>query len=225
MNSNGYISEEMSKTITDKWVFSIAPNIYPPDDGSPYSILNQKKTNMQFRLANVGGERVEFNLSWPQFDAFKHAVDKAQENAIMEKSKKVAPFFWSLADSCGDDNLTRIFGEPDEKGLCPVRSLVLMRQPIMKDGTVARLPWYLEISRGKGVKEKSKTGGFYVKSGSYQQVLRCNARLSDGSMKNHAFWGEYFMDALASSFKGNIVKGYKDLEKQKEAFRIASHNK
>ena len=63
-----YISDELGATITNKWVFSIAPVPVGAESQSPYNCMNHSKTAMQLRLSEVGGERVVFNMTWPQFD-------------------------------------------------------------------------------------------------------------------------------------------------------------
>lgn len=219
-----YISDELGATITNKWVFSIAPVPVGAESQSPYNCMNHSKTAMQLRLSEVGGERVVFNMTWPQFDTLKRAVNKAQENITMEKNKKTSPFFWELSDSAGDDNFVRIFGDPDNKGLCPVRKLVIRRQPMRKNSATgemewAKSPWYIEIASGKGRKLQNKTGGYYMDPKSYVEINRVHCNLSDGRMKEHVFWGEFFMDIFESAVKDSVLKGYNRLLAQKEDFK------
>lgn len=140
-----YLSDELGATITTKWVFSIAPVPVAAERTSPYNCMNHSKTAMQLRLSEVGGERVVFNLTWPQFDTLKRAVNKAQENITMERRKEMKPFFWELQDAAGDDNFVRIFGAPDRDGLSQVRKLVIRRQPLRQGKTVN---WNGQIPHG-----------------------------------------------------------------------------
>lgn len=220
-----YYSDELGATITNKWVFSIAPVPVGSDPMMPYNCMDQHKTAMQLRLSEVGGERVVFNLTWPQFDTLKRAVNKAQENASMEKQKQMRPFVWDLQDAAGDDNFVRIFGEPDKDGLCQVRRLTIKRQPLRKDPKTgedawATSPWYICISSGRGKKLQSKTGGYYMASGSYVEGTKCYCNLSDGRMKEHVFWGEFFMGVFEGAVKDRVVKGYSSLIEQKKEFRM-----
>lgn len=91
----------------------------------------------------------------------------------------------------------------------------------MKDGTRAKLPWYIEISSGRGKKEKNATGGYYMKGGTYKEVSKCYARLSDGHMKEHVFWGEQFMQIFANAAKKRVIEGYTALIKQIESLKRA----
>lgn len=217
---NFKVSDEIGKLITNKWVLSISPVLVPTDENNPYSCMNQKKTAMQLRLAEIGGERVVFNLTWAQMDALKRAVNKAQENATMEKNQKMSPFYWDIKDACGDDNFLRIFGEPDKDGLCPVRILSIKRNPLKKNqesGKIefAKSPWQILIQSGRGVKLKYQTGGFYMKEKTFIEDKRCFAYLSDGHMKDLMYWSDYFMEVINGSVKSAVLKGYSALQAQK----------
>lgn len=222
-SENRYLSDELGATITTKWVFSIAPVPVAAERTSPFNCMNHSKTAMQLRLSEVGGERVVFNLTWPQFDTLKRAVNKAQENITMERRKEMKPFFWELQDAAGDDNFVRIFGDPDRDGLSQVRKLVIRRQPLRqgRNGELewANSPWYIAISSGKGRKIQNKTGGFYMDPKSYVEINKCHCNLSDGKMKDHVYWGEFFMHIFESAVKDGVVDGYKKLQQQKEDFR------
>ena len=219
-NSPKYVSDETGAIITSKWVFSVAPKVVSTTGVEPLHCLNQDKTVMQLRLCNVGGERLVFNLSWPQFSTLGHAVDHAQTIATQEKLKQVQPFFWDISDACGEGFL-RIFGEPDPAdGLCPVRKLVIRRQPYMKDknGEVIyqNSPWYVCLESGKGKKLKSKTGGYYMQPNSYKKLDSVSAKLSDGSMKQLIYWGNTLMDIFRASMQKSVVNCYSSLQEMKQ---------
>lgn len=222
-----FVSDEIVVSMTSKWVLSVAPVIVPTDKKHPYNLFEQKKTTIQLRLAPVGGERVVFNLTWPQFDTLKRAVNKAQENSTMEKIGKMAPFYWNMKEACGEsENFLRIFGDPDVEGLCPVRKMVIERQPLRKDQKngkfePSKYPWYIEICSGRGKKLPNKTGGFYMQNGSYKEKYKCFANLTDGQMKELVFWGEYFMNVFESALKNAVVEGYSNILKQKNAMKNA----
>lgn len=230
MVENEMISDEIWRTITDKYVLSIAPVIAPTDLMNPYKGMNQQRTAIQMRLAPIGGSRNVFNLSLDQFDTLKRAVEAAQNNITMEKAGTVAPFFWNLADACGDQ-MTRIFGDPDNEGLCPMRKIMLLRQPIKKnkDGSFmmdkngkpvfANYPWLLKIAQGKGKKMISQSGGSYPAPGSYKETSSCFMYLSDGQMKEMIFWETVIVNAFNNAITNPVLKGFANIAKQKEAYK------
>ena len=73
----------------------------------------------------------------------------------------------------------KIFGEPDKNGNSKVTKLTIKRNTIGSDGKVRKLPWYIQIENGVGIKIKSQTGGSIMKSGSYQKGNMVFINLSD----------------------------------------------
>ena len=63
----------------------------------------------------------------------------------------------------------KIFGTPDENGLCPVTKVSIKRASIGQDGRVRTHPWCILVENGRGMKENNKVGGVYMKKGSYQK--------------------------------------------------------
>jgi hypothetical protein len=61
----------------------------------------------------------------------------------------------------------KIFGNPDDKGLCTVTKVSVRRASVGKDGKPRNYPWYICVENGRAVKEKTATGGFHMKSGTY----------------------------------------------------------
>lgn len=217
-NTKKFISDESSSTISKDWVFSVAPTIVAANSSEPYKGMDQRQTSMQLRLMpydkSGGGARSKFNITWPQFDTLAKAVELAQCGLLNE---------WDIAEACGDP-FTRIFGEKDAQGLCQARILTLKRQPVMRDGSKARLQWYIEIKNGRGVKVETQTGGAYMKPGSFVETSKCSARLSDGQMKDHMFWGKFLMDIFNQAVKGGVLQGHTNLEAQKTAYKNGLKN-
>ena len=219
-NSPKYVSDETGAIITSKWVFSVAPKVVSTTGMEPLHCLNQDKTAMQLRLCNIGSERLVFNLSWPQFSTLGNAVDHAQTIATQEKNRQVQPFFWDIADACGEGFL-RIFGDPDPTdGLSQVRKLVIRRQLYMKDksgeAVYQNSPWYVCLECGKGKKLMSKTGGYYMQPNSYKKLNSASAKLSDGSMKQLIYWGSTLMDIFRASMQKSVVERYSSLQEMKQ---------
>ncbi|MGF7010556.1 hypothetical protein M2146_001080 [Lachnospiraceae bacterium PF1-22] len=73
----------------------------------------------------------------------------------------------------------KIFGEPNEKGLSIVTKTKIARQGKMPDGNIKKLPWYIGIQNGFGVKKKAKTGGFYLDGRSFVKDKEAFFNLSD----------------------------------------------
>ena len=213
MEEQKFMSDEVSAIIGKSWVMSVAPKIYAASASSPYKMMDQKKTAMQIRLMpynnEKSGERVDFNLTWPQFDTLCSAVTAAQNGLVQE---------FNLAEAC-DDTFTRVFGAPDANGLCPARVLVIKREPVMKDGSKARLPWYVEIKNGRAQKIPTSTGGAYMKGSTFVEDSKCIARLSDGQMKNHCYWGSFLMDLFINATKGGVLAGHTKVEQKKTEYR------
>jgi len=210
-----FLSDESSSTVSNKWVFSVAPNIYPTSGHDPYKVVDQKKSTMQLRLMpygeNGGGTRVMFNVTLPQYQV----IVKAAEEAVLGHLDA-----WDLATAYGD-TLSRIFGTPDEKGRCPARMLVLRREPVMADGSKAKLPWRIEILNGTGVKVQMQTGAAFMKGGTFQANPdgRVMARLSDGQMYENLMWGKELMNILFASAKDGVLKGHRMVMEGKEKYK------
>lgn len=69
----------------------------------------------------------------------------------------------------------------DEKtGLSHVSKLLIARQPVRNDGSIARMPWYVKIEEGTGKQAKNmKTGGVYIASGSYKKEKEAAINMTD----------------------------------------------
>ena len=61
----------------------------------------------------------------------------------------------------------KIFGSPDQGGLCPMTKLWINRNETTADGEILNRPWKVDIENGRGRKAQGKNGGAYCQSGSY----------------------------------------------------------
>ena len=61
----------------------------------------------------------------------------------------------------------KIFGNPDNHGLCPMTKLWINRSAVTADGEPLKNPWKVDIENGRGRKAQGKNGGAYCQSGSY----------------------------------------------------------
>jgi hypothetical protein len=76
-----------------------------------------------------------------------------------------------ISESAGGDFVRtgdKIFGDPDENGMSIARKIVIKRE-FKRNGEIAKSPWMISISNGKGIKIQTGTGGFAMKSGTYKE--------------------------------------------------------
>jgi hypothetical protein len=61
----------------------------------------------------------------------------------------------------------KIFGSPDNGGLCPMTKLWINRSETTTDGEILNRPWKVDVENGRGRKAQGKNGGAYCQGGSY----------------------------------------------------------
>lgn len=238
-NGNGYVSDESTKVITNKVVFSITPKIAEPDPSDPLKIYEQNKTGFQLRImpysGNQGGHRCEFNITWPQYEAIACAVRQTLAGFDIGAN-------WNLAtiwDGDGHNEFDRVFGNPlpanelqqriqngmkvtaAKNGrlpqLCPARILVLRRSSTMPDGSKVRLPWYIKISNGFAEKISRGNGAFYMNRQSFVEEYSAEIRLSDAQMWEHIFWNEKIIDLFIQGAGPRVIAAQQQLQAKKQA--------
>ena len=90
---------------------------------------------------------------------------------------------WGIQDfEWPSDKSDKIFGDPDKSGMSTAQRLQITRHSFRQDGTLINNPWFVAISNGRGIRVKSKTGGYYMKGGSYIQDKYVFINLSDMDM-------------------------------------------
>ena len=100
----------------------------------------------------------------------------AQEQIGFFLSKLVAgfqDFEWSSE---------KIYGSPDQQGYSTAQKFYISKHAFGKDGNPQNYPWLVSISNGRGIRMQNRTGGFYMKGGSYQEQRAAYIRLSDMDM-------------------------------------------
>ncbi len=73
----------------------------------------------------------------------------------------------------------KIFGEPDENGLCRVTKLSFKRASFNGDKKPRNYPWCIILENGRAQKESNATGGFHIKSGTYQKDSMVYVNIND----------------------------------------------
>lgn len=83
----------------------------------------------------------------------------------------------------GDDKFNffeeKIFGEPNDKGLCMVTRVSIKRASVGPDGKPRNYPWCVNVENGFAVKESNAQGGFHVKQGTYQKARAAYVNIND----------------------------------------------
>lgn len=74
---------------------------------------------------------------------------------------------------------TKIFGNPDEKGLSRVTKLKIYRSPVSKSGEAYRLPIFVSIENGRAKKIVRQNGATQADSNSYVKEKMAMIQLSD----------------------------------------------
>lgn len=76
-------------------------------------------------------------------------------------------------------NEEKIFGTPAEDGMSQVTKVSFKRAPVGQDGQVRNYPWCITVENGRALKERTNTGGFHIKKGSYQKDRSVFVTLTD----------------------------------------------
>ena len=111
----------------------------------------------------------------------------------------------------------KIFGEPDQDGKCRVTKLSITRSQNMN------YSWGIEIENGRAEKAKNaKTGGSYIKSGTYTEEAKVKINLNDYDLFKQLWrveqyiniWGLTYVPQRIRQAKEIIVKNSKENDKQ-----------
>ena len=73
----------------------------------------------------------------------------------------------------------KIFGTPDQQGLCTVTKVIIKRASVGKDGRPRNYPWFILVENGRAVKEQTQTGGYHMKSGTYKADRQVYININD----------------------------------------------
>lgn len=238
VKGDNYISDESNVTIGKDVVFSTAPKISGTSESNFYKVLDHS-SSMQLRLMPYsqegGGQRVVFNLEWPQYTLLCDAAKTALTFNIGT---------WDLAekiDGAGRKELQRVFGNPvapnilmqkmpgrftsieAATGLCPARILECRRTPIRSDGQVSRYPWYIRIANGYARKlQNASTGGAYMDRKSFVEESSCKINISDAQMYQHTFWDVKLMDVAIQAMGPYVMERHRQFIMQKNQWKAAN---
>ena len=100
----------------------------------------------------------------------------------------------------------KIFGEPDKDGKCQVTKLSITRSPNMN------YPWGIEIENGKAEKAKNaKTGGSYIKSGTYTQEATVKLNLNDYDLFKQLWRVEQYINIWGLTYVPQRIRQAKEI--------------
>ena len=121
-------------------------------------------------------------------------------------------------------NGQKIFGEPDQDGLCKVRVIYINRQmSYTQNGKVINknYPWKVRIQNGRGVKEKNAvTGGYTCKEGTFRCEKKAEINLSDGDFFALFDKAVNYINAWEQYYANYFVKqNEKAIKEEEENFR------
>lgn len=74
---------------------------------------------------------------------------------------------------------TKIFGSPDQNGYSSMTKIHIVRAETDKNGQQRKFQWCVLAENGKGIPCKTKVGGTYCKSGSYQATSNAYININD----------------------------------------------
>ena len=100
----------------------------------------------------------------------------------------------------------KIFGDKDSKGYSKVSKLKIIRATKDSKGNERKLPWYIEIENGKGIPQKSATGGTYMKANSFISEAKVSANLSDLDLFKLLSRVSSYIDAWEKTIAPALIK-------------------
>ena len=153
------ISNQVSPIQTGNKTFVMYPNLRPAEEYK-FAALVDGKIKAWLLDFSEGKEKILVTHNLDIKDIF-YLVNNVRRSAFPEFSS------------------TKIFGEPNERGMSIVTSISIKRQDVDKSGKPRNFPWTIIIQNGFGKRVKSQTGGYYMKGGSYVEDKRAYINLSD----------------------------------------------
>ena len=100
----------------------------------------------------------------------------------------------------------KIFGNPDNDGLCPMTKLWINRSDTTAGGEALKHPWKVDIENGKGIKAQGKNGGSYCQTGSYVLEKKVFLHFTDYEFFKLLCAVERFINLWEISHGVNLVK-------------------
>ena len=100
----------------------------------------------------------------------------------------------------------KIFGEPDKDGKFQVTKLTITRSPNMN------YSWGIEIENGKAEKAKNaKTGGSYIKSGTYTKDANVKLNLNDYDLYKQLWRVEQYINIWGLTYVPQRIRQAKEI--------------
>lgn len=105
----------------------------------------------------------------------------------------------------------KIFGEADKNGKSSVTKLKIMRAIKDKNGKPRNYPWFIQIENGKGVKAKNATGGFYIKSNTYEKETSVFININDLDLYKLLSRVSSFISVWELTYAPKIIRQAKEI--------------
>ena len=111
----------------------------------------------------------------------------------------------------------KIFGQPDQKGYCPMTKLRIARAAVDKNGEVRKFPWCISGENGIGIAQHTKVGGTYCKSGTYKSQKAVFINISDHDLFVMVNKVVRFIQQFENAFCPSIIRQGKQAYWQQQA--------
>ena len=151
---------------------------------------------------------------------------KGKGDKTVRVTANLSPGFFPFALSRMQNDLDKfdfheekIFGEPDERGLSTVTKLSIKRATIGTDGKPRNYPWCIIIENGRAVKEQMSSGGFHIKSGTYQMARSVYVNINDLDFFNLVYRTARYIEAWELTYCPKVIR---EAKQQLEAQRAAA---
>jgi len=135
-----------------------------------------------------GSISVYFNFSKEELNALLFDIERCQMINTLEFNQ----------------HMDKIFGEPDANGYSQVTKFSVSRQIKDQNGTVKNYPIFISIENGRGIKNKTQTGGCAIKGGSYVCDKKAFINLTDKDFSDLLKEGINFIERMSTVYATEI---------------------
>ena len=175
MSEERFISRQISKYATTKKLIEFNDKMrLPPLEYYAHVQATGDK--------NSDGKNVTSLIGIKMLDYSKGTGDKTVSVEANITSDELMYIFSKLNQGVEKFEMTqdKIFGKPDEKGMCNVTKLKVIRATVDTSGKPRNYPWFIQIENGKGVKAvNSASGGSYIQPKSYVEEAKAFININD----------------------------------------------
>ena len=151
---------------------------------------------------------------------------KGKGDKTVRVTANLSPGFFPFALSRMQNDLDKfdfheekIFGDPDEHGLSTVTKLSIKRATIGTDGKPRNYPWCIILENGRAVKEQMASGGYHIKSGTYQMARSVYVNINDLDFFNLVYRTARYIEAWELTYCPKVIR---EAKQQLEAQRTAA---